>query len=102
MLLGATLVCLGVLATALADRLRQPRITRRDNTGAPPRETARSTRKPFALDPGSEDVIAALQGAGYKKALATQAALACTTREQMTPESWMGAALRRCAQGGAS
>ena len=104
MLLGAALVCLGVLATALADRLRQLRITRSDSTRghAHAPETARSTRKPLAIDPGSEDVIAALQGAGYKKALATQAALACTTREQMTPESWMGAALRRCAQGGAA
>jgi hypothetical protein len=104
MLLGAALVCLGVLATAFADRVRQLRITRRDSTGVLPRETARTARKPTApaSDPGSEDVIAALQGAGYKKALATQAALACTEREQATPEIWMAAALRRCAQGGAA
>ena len=107
MLLGALLVCLGILTAALADRLRQLRGTRRnnpsimslDNTGAVIRESQRSARKPAtpARAPGSEDVIAALQGAGYKKAVATQAVLACTEREQLTPESWMEAALRRCA-----
>ena len=113
MLLGAALVCLGILATALADRVRQLRITRRNSPGAAasiarrpnlgitrhtsPKAPARAASKPIATVPGSEDVIAVLQGAGYKKALATQAALACTEQEQRSPESWMAAALRRCA-----
>ncbi len=118
MLLGAGLVCLGVLMAALADRVRRLRITRdgvrslsvaRDaeiSQRTPARELPRPVYKPPSTPvddlPGSSDVISALVGAGYKKALATQAARACTVREQTSPESWMAAALRRCAQGGAS
>jgi Holliday junction resolvasome RuvABC DNA-binding subunit len=107
MLLGAALVCMGVLAAAFADRIRQLRNARRDHSErTPAREYARATRLKAApavdLTPGSDDVVAALVGAGYKKTVATQAALACNEREQATPESWIGAALRRCAQGGAS
>lgn len=69
MLLGAALVCLGILATAAADRIRQLRIIRRDSTRTPIRET--STRVPRAptidLAPGSDDVVSALVGAGCKK-----------------------------------
>lgn len=113
MLLGAALVCLGILATAAADRIRQLRITRRDSPGAAasvarrphlgitrhinPETPAHAASKPIATVPGSEDVIAALQGAGYKRAIATQAAIACSEQEQRSPESWMAAALRRCA-----
>lgn len=100
MLLGAALVCLGVLAAAYADRVRQLRINR---PAAPPREIARTTRKNPAttINPEAEDVIAALQCAGYKKSIATLATLACTAHEQLSPETWMTSALRRCAQGGA-
>lgn len=102
MLLGAALVCLGVLTAAYAERVRQLRITRHDSDR--PRTLVPAARKPPAATltraPGSDDVISALQGAGYKKALATQAALACAESEQATPEIWMAAALRRCAQGG--
>jgi hypothetical protein len=110
MLLGAALVCLGVLAAAYADRVRQLRVNRQ---AAPSRETVRPARKDPAtavalmsrpatsINPEAEDVIAALQCAGYKKSLATQAALSCTAHEQLSPETWMTAALRRCAQGGA-
>jgi hypothetical protein len=105
MLLGDALVCLGVLATACADRVRQLRVNRQT---APSRETTRPARKGPAtaavttINPEAEDVIGALQCAGYKKSLATQAALACTSHEQLSPETWMTAALRRCAQGGAA
>jgi hypothetical protein len=105
-LLGAALVSFGVLAAAWADRIRQLRVNRRDSERAPGREPARAphqkTSPTVDLAPGSDDVIAALVGAGYKKTLATQAALTCTTHEQATPESWTGAALRRCAQGNAA
>jgi len=112
MLLGAALVCLGILATALADRVRQLRITRSASPGVsasvarrnlgdtrhPNHEvSARAASKSIATVPGSEDVIAALQGAGYKKAVATQAVLTCSEQEQRSPEGWMAAALRRCA-----
>jgi hypothetical protein len=110
MLLGAALVCVGILGTALAERISR-RADDRDRDESDERAPARETTRPrtkstpapvIDLVPGSDDVIAALVGAGFKKALATQAALACTDREQATAESWMTAALRRCAQGGAS
>lgn len=101
MFLGALLVSIGVLASAVADRIRQLRIDR--TPAREPREIVRQIRAPRAAvepepPPGADDVIAALVGAGYKKATAAQAAAACTMREQMTPESWLTAALRRCAQ----
>jgi hypothetical protein len=126
MLLGAALVCLGILATALADRVRQLRLTRSDSPGVSasvvrrnlgitrhpepkpgelsavrvvrgPEASARAANKRVATIPGSEDVIAALQSAGYKKSVATQAIRACSEQEQRSPEGWMAAALRRCA-----
>jgi Holliday junction resolvasome RuvABC DNA-binding subunit len=103
MLLGAALVCLGILATAAADRIRQLRITRRVNTRVLEEVSPRTTRTPVVvLSSGSDDVVTALVSAGYKKALASRAALACTAHEQTTAETWMAAALRRCVQGGAS
>jgi hypothetical protein len=102
MLLGAALVCLGILATAAADRIRQLRITRRDNLRVPGISPRVPLTPAVVLSSGLDDVVTALVSAGYKKALATQAALACTASEQSTLESWMVAALRRCVQGGAS
>ena len=106
MLLGAALVSIGVLVSALADRIRLLRSARREDA----RPIAREPREPRASKleevpapaPGSGDVVAVLVAAGFKKPLAAQAAAACSPREQMTPESWTAAALRRCAQGGAS
>jgi len=107
-LLGAALVAIGVLAAALADRIRQLRVASRSAGDRPP---ARRTPPPVAAreddqaapeSPESGDVVAALVAAGYKKTVASRAASACTAREQATPESWVAAALRRCAQGGAS
>jgi hypothetical protein len=134
MLLGATLVAIGVLAAAVADRIRGLRVLRetlarvqalegelfiptrsRPTTSAssaplasvvtpanivPPVEALRPT-KPHATRPstdGAEDVVAALVAAGYKKQIATDAALACSGAERATIEDWTRAALRRCAR----
>lgn len=131
MLFGAALVALGVLATALADRIRGLRVSRRDaeprerttrapsvpaqpayaaipvvETGELPRSpkprVPRATEPKAANAEGGDDVIAALVASGYKKALATEAAWACSAPERTTVEGWTVAALRRCARGGMS
>jgi hypothetical protein len=120
-LLGAALVSIGVLVSALADRIRQLRamyraqasVSAREPAFAPAREPAfapaREARAPKQRSaaaeelPGSGDVVAVLIAAGYRKPVAAQAVAACSPGEQVTPESWTRAALRRCAQvGGAS
>lgn len=113
MLLGAALVAAGVLLPAVADRIRGER-----------RETSRGRRAPstISVEPTvvaapaspraakfrappvpaadtSDDVVAAIVGAGYKKATATSATLACSPAERQSIESWTAAALRRCASG---
>jgi hypothetical protein len=108
MLLGGSLVTLGVLTSALADRVRQLRPARHvDATPAREprelvREPSRAPRQPAPIDlaPGSGAVVAALVAAGFKKTIAAQAVAACSPRDQATPESWTAAALRRCALGG--
>jgi hypothetical protein len=103
MFLGALLVSIGMLASAVADRIRQLRSTTLRSSEREPRapRIAPTPTPAPALD-DSNDVVAALVAAGYKKVVAAQAVAACTSREQATPESWTAAALRRCAQGGAS
>jgi hypothetical protein len=131
-LFGAALVAIGVLAAALADRIRGLRISRdaatRERASRPaapaPAQPARSSipvvehaelrstpAKPLrapraeskvASPEGGEDVIAALVAAGYKKPVATEAAWACSAAERATVESWTASALRRCARGGMS
>lgn len=128
MLLGAALVAIGVLAAALADRIRGLRVSR----DAVPRErTNRAQVSPAAIpviepaemlraaptvakprqqkvpagpktEDGSDDVIAALVAAGYKKPIAAEAAWACSSAERATVEDWTRAALRRCARGAMS
>jgi Holliday junction resolvasome RuvABC DNA-binding subunit len=104
MLLGALLVSIGVLASAVADRIRQLRSTTtlRSEPRAQRVALAPAPAPVSAESEDSGDVLAALVAAGYKKAVAARAVAACTSREQATPESWTAAALRRCAQGGAS
>jgi hypothetical protein len=126
MLLGAALVAIGVLATALADRIRGGKFVRdvpqqRERPSrahsAPvipvvepaelPRPAAKPQRprpepKPVAATEGGEDVIAALVASGYKKPIATEQTWACTAAERATIEGWTAAALRRCARGGMS
>lgn len=123
MLLGAALVAIGVLAAALADRVRGLRIAREGQprerasraraeipvvesadlpraTPAPAR-TPRAPQGPAAAPEGGEEVIAALVASGYKRPIATEAAWACTAAERATIEGWAVAALRR-ARGGMS
>jgi len=126
MLLGAALVAGGVLASALADRVRGLRVSRdaapRDRASraqaAPspvisvveaaeaPVKPARVRAEPKSAAPkggdGGEDVIAALVAAGYKKPIATEATWACGAGERASIEGWTAAALRRCARGGMS
>lgn len=122
MLLGAALVSVGVLAAALADRIRGLRASRepapRDRasrTAVPVVESADLLRAPptkqprppraetkVAVGTSGDDVIAALVAAGYKKPVATEAAWACAAGERTTIEGWTAASLRRCARRGMS
>lgn len=120
MFFGAALVAMGVLASALADRVRNLRVTRdaasrRAQNAIPVEEPAelaapvaakpravRSTPKAAPSADGGEDVIAALVATGYKKPIATEATWACGAGERASIEGWTAAALRRCARGGMS
>ena len=146
MLFGAMLCAIGVLASALADRVRgiyranreahpewsewveepvaaprarRPRATKAADTIFVPDEPLRAVdpvelihTKPASLRraprseskaaEGAEDVIAALVAAGYKKAIATEAAWGCGPAERSSVEEWTRAALRSCAKGGVS
>ena len=135
MLFGAALVCLGILASALADRIRGLRVSREGREVREGRESARERssrvaaasasrgpiqvveaaeplRKPAVTrrapetktqaEDGGNDVIAALVASGYKKPVATEATWACSAAERATVETWVAAALRRCARGGMS
>lgn len=112
MLLGAALVALGVLAAALADRIRAltprgavpraeiaPGTPTIDATAEPAPIKIRATRAETKIQHynSSEDVVAALVAAGYKKAFAAEAAKSCSGSERATIEDWTRAALRRCA-----
>ena len=114
MLFGATLVAIGVLAAALANRIRGLRATRQADRA--PR-SARPAPAPIEVveaelvpEPArgsgirdmAKDVVAALVASGYKKLIATAAVDACTSAERATIEQWTRAALRRAARGGLS
>lgn len=126
MLFGAALVALGVIAAALADRIRGLRIAReaanrepRERAGRAPSVAAQPARVTFPVESAeplrapapkqprarnepkvtastevSEDVIAALVAAGYRRATATQAVAACSHSDQSSLENWTRAALR--------
>ena len=129
-LFGAGLVALGVLAAALADRIRGLRISRdaaasRERASRAPSVPAQPARgaipvieaaelRPMPKHPkmpraepkvtadGGDDVIAALVASGYKKPVATEATWACSAAERATVETWVASALRRCARGALS
>lgn len=117
-LFGAALVAIGVLASALADRIRgiraerkaQERGTRAGSVVEPeaPRSapTPPKPEKPRAPrvdgDTVASDVVSALVAAGYKKPVATEAVWSCGAHERGSIELWTRAALRRCASGGPS
>lgn len=113
MLYGGGLVAVGVLAHALAERIRDVRVSRTEAPRAPrasipvveqpaPRAATRVPKPTTkASTDGGEDVIAALVTSGYKKAVATEAAWACGPAERATVEAWIANALRRCLRGAA-
>lgn len=123
MLFGATLMAVGVLASALADRVRGLRVSRDtaprgrvqaaspaipvvEAADLPVKPAARVRAEPKSAAPkggdGGEDVIAALVAAGYKRPIATEATWACGAGERASIEGWVACALRRCARGGVS
>ena len=116
-LFGGVLVALGVLAGALADRIRERTTREGAHANTPSRSSTRRTqvsngpihaaaqdalpkRSPSAprtqIDSEAADVIAALVIAGHKKQIATEATWACGAAERTSIESWTRAALRRC------
>lgn len=123
MLFGAALVAIGVLATALADRIRGLRVSRDRAVPAPrtahsraPIEvieaeveptSPRAASKPKApnAEPQAQamadDVITALVATGYKRPIAARATWSCSASDRATIESWTRAALR-CAKGAVS
>lgn len=116
MLFGAALVAIGVLAAALADRIRGLRSTRHVERNERVARAARPASTPIEVveadlvpEPArgsgvrdmAKDVVAALVASGYKKPIAAAAVDACTQAERATIERWTSAALRR-ARGGLS
>ena len=124
MLLGAGLVAIGVLAAALADRIRGIRVARETGhqrasrrliapipeSAEPPRSTnqtrsraeSRVRASTQTATDGAEDVIAALVAAGYKRQIAVEATHACGAADRATVEGWARAALSACLRRGAA
>ena len=103
MLLGATLVAIGILAGAVADKIRRLR------TDGPRRERGqrdRSERRPArSAEPGQmtatgRHVAATIAAAGFPKRRAQAAVEECPDVERDTVERWTRAALQRCMTGG--
>ena len=125
-LLGAALVAIGVLAAALADRVRGIRLAGSRTAGPRDRHPAaaeslrepaeaaqaqrpavrRASRSESGAQSEANDVIAALVATGYKRPIATEAVWGCGAGERETIEGWTRAALTRaalrCARGAAS
>ena len=105
MLFGAALVALGVLVGAIADRIRG---NRRERAQRAPRLVGDGTatnplrvESTSAHDAMAKDVIATIVAAGYPRKLAAEAVHACSGSQTSTIESWVRAALKRCAPEGA-
>jgi hypothetical protein len=108
MLLGGLLVAIGVVAGAVADRIRNIRGDRRAErqlrapvitpSPAPPE---RDRVVAISEDLGDQ-VVEALVASGYKKAAAKGAVWSCGASDRQTLESWTRAALRAAAGGQAS
>lgn len=100
-LFGALLVSVGVLASALADRIRGIRLVRERAPREPKVEVAKlkgATPARFmttATDALRRDVVLALTTMGYGKIEASEAVDACAGSECGTIESWTRAALKR-------
>lgn len=106
MLLGAGLAVIGMLATALCDRIRGTKYTaaRREPRESRPRENvvALATAVRAAEGPVTDahktlrrDVIAALVQSGFARVEATEAVDGCAGSAQSTIDSWLRAALKR-------
>lgn len=119
MLFGAGLVAIGVLASALADRIRGLRVAHRAAPAIEVIEPPKAKRAPVQLpatpeqqevvarvaqgappsqakmEAAAKEVIAALIAAGFKKPVAAEAVWSCGADDRRTIESWAAAALRR-------
>lgn len=107
MLLGAALVAIGVLVSALADRIRGNAKTARHLPQA--RETApRAKRDAGCLAPTSADAamdadaISALCNMGYSRKAAAAAVAECSGAQRSTLESLIRACLRKVETGARS
>lgn len=100
MLFGAALVVIGVLSSALADRIRGIRARERRENAQRERAQISPANGAGASNAMAKDVIAALAQAGYTKAVANEAVWSCLGSERATIESWTRAALRRCMRDG--
>lgn len=90
MAVGALLVIAGILASALADRIRGSRIERR--TAKPIGQLADIKHAPRHHI--EEQVIDTLVASGWRKPLAKAAACQCSNAERATLDSWIRAALK--------
>lgn len=103
LLLGATLVVIGVVAAALADRIRGVRSTRESGPRAASigSKAVASRDTPIAAnDVVRQEVIGALVAAGYPKRVAGAATAGCAPEQRTTAEAWTRAALRTLNAGG--
>lgn len=100
MLLGAALVVFGVLASALADRIRGLKIARpqaREPRELAPRKEASAPVMTDAHVRLGNDVKTALVQMGYSKHEASAAIAECKGSEQASLEAWTRAALKKLA-----
>ena len=101
LLIGAALVMIGVLTSAVADRVRRIKAPARDRR-AIDRDHAVASRtanvpRTIADERLRADVIRALMTSGYQRTEALEAVDACAGSERATIESWTRAGLRRLA-----
>ncbi len=103
MLLGAALVAVGVIASAVADRIRGLRVARdrratdRGVHAPPPAARAAAAPRTIADERLRADVSKALTTAGYPRPDALAAVDACAGSERSSLEAWTRAALRKLA-----
>lgn len=99
MINGALLVVIGVIAGAIADRIRgkrsEPRASTPRTKAAPSEQFPASFATPSLATPGTlaRDVVRALVTAGYSKPEANAAMNAAPYSARSTLESWTRAAL---------
>ena len=100
MLLGALLVVVGVLASALADRIRGRRVERvgpRARVADRPPGRDRFAQASDADKKRGDQVALALMRSGWRPTIAKSATWLCGQSERLTLETWTRAALKNCA-----